>query len=43
MAQYVERCPIVAPGVIDELDDWGNFVARWDDGNEYDEAGNRRY
>ena len=37
--QFVERCPILAPGVLDELDPWGNFLVRHYDGRLFNENG----
>ena len=43
MAQYIEKAPIIAPGVIDELDDNGNFVVRHYDGRYFDQNGDEIY
>lgn len=43
MAQYIEKAPIIAPGVIDELDDNGNFVIRHYDGRYFDQNGDEIY
>ena len=43
MKQYVERCPILAPGVVDQLDKYGNFEKRWYHGQAYGENGDLIY
>ena len=39
MPQYIEKSPLTAPNVIDELDDMGNFQVRWSEGRRYDVSG----
>lgn len=39
MKQYIEKAQIIAPGVVDQLDEWGNFEKRWYDGRAYDQNG----
>lgn len=43
MKQYREPAPIIAPGVVDQLDEYGNFEVRWYDGQAYDQNGDRIY
>ena len=37
--QVEEKCPILAPNVIDIKDEWGNFVVRTHNGHFFDEDG----
>lgn len=41
--QYVEKAPVVAPGVVDKLDEYGNFICRLYDGRKFDENGEEQF
>lgn len=43
MPYFHEKAPIIAPGVIDEHDDDGNFVVRHYDGRQFDINGDEIY
>ena len=43
MKQFYEKAPIVAPGVVDQYDEYGNFEVRWYGGQAYDQNGDRIY
>lgn len=43
MSYFYEKAPIIAPGVVDELDDNGEFVVRHYDGRYFDVNGDEIY
>ena len=43
MHQFYEKAPILAPGVVDELDEYGNFVVRHYDGRHFDINGDELF
>lgn len=41
--QYTQKAPILAPNVWEELDENGNFVTRWSEGQRHDINGDPIY